>query len=336
MSMRRKTLKLDKKVRLRRIVLALAMTVFLAVPAAASAMTVDLPYQQTFKNDSDQASVADTFYYQITAADESSPMPEGSSDGAYIFSLKGNAKGSLNLDIPFRKPGTYSYTIRSKVDKPKKGYTYSSAVYTVMIVVVNGTEGLETGAIIIQDSKSTKYDKLVFKTKYYKKRSGGGGSSGGTNGGQGEGVTPPEVPIDDAGDAEEVYDEPGEIAGLVNPVEGEDYWALVNLICMLLTWLTAILGGILYIKRRRQASDDIEAGAEEFEDPQKLRRKGFLRGGAAVVAIISLILFILTEDMTLPMELVDEWTIWMVILLAAALLLALTSRKVTEEPDETG
>ena len=109
---------------------------------------------------------------------------------------------------------------------------------------------------------------------------------------------------------------------------------------MLLTWLTAIAAGILYIRRRRQAPDDDEAiaDAEEFEDPQKLKRKGWLRIAIIAVAVISLIVFILTEDMTLPMELVDEYTIWMIIFLAAALLLALISRKVTEEqePDPEG
>ncbi|MGX8773526.1 MAG: Spy0128 family protein [Bacillota bacterium] len=342
MIMRKRTLQIDKKVKLRRVLLAMVMTVFLTVPAAALAMPVSLPYQQTFTNNSSEASVADTFDYQITAADASSPMPEGSSNGAYVFSLKGNTSGSLNLDIPFKKPGYYHYTVKSKVDKPKKGYTYSSKTYTVMIMVVNGSDGLETGAITIKDAKSTKYDRLVFKTKYHKKRPGGGGNDGGGSGSDGsndEGITPPEVPLEDAGNTEDVTDgNQDSIIGNVNPTEGEDYWALINLICMLLTWLTAILGAVLYVIRRRQAPDDIEeaiAESEEFEDPQKLRRKGYLRGGAVVVAIISLILFLLTEDMTLPMRMVDEWTIWMVILLAAALVLALTSRKVTIEPDNT-
>ena len=304
------------------------MTVMLGIPAVASAMEVDIPYQQTFKNNSAESSVADTFDYQLTVADAASPMPEGSSNGAYEFSLEGNVSGLLNLNIDYPKPGYYHYTVRSKVDKPKKGYTYSSKTYTVTVMVINGTNGLETGAIIIQDSKSTKYDKLIFKTRYHKKRPGGGD---GTNGNSGDGVTPPEVPLDDIGDTESGNDNPAAFVNPDNPepVNGEDYWALINLICMLLTWLTAILGGILYIRRRRQADGDQEP--EEMENPQKLRRKGWLRGGAAVVAILSLILFILTEDMTLPMRLVDEWTIWMIVLLAIAVLLALISRKVTED-----
>ena len=316
------------------------MTVMLGIPAVASAMEVDIPYQQTFKNDSSESSVADTFDYELTAADAASPVPEGSTDSAYDFSLKGNVSGSLNLNITFPKPGYYYYTVRSKVDNPKKGYTYNSKTYTVMVMVVNGSDGLESSAITIKDSDNTKYDKLVFKTKYYKKRPGGNGNGGGSNDNVSDGVTPPEILLDDVGDTETESDSPAAFVNPDNPepVNGEDYWALINLICMLLTWLTAILGGILYIKRRRQASgvDEDNGATEEYEDPQKLRRKGYLRGGAAVVAIISLILFILTEDMTLPMRLVDEWTIWMIILLAVALLLALISRKVTEEPDNTG
>ena len=118
---------------------------------------------------------------------------------------------------------------------------------------------------------------------------------------------------------------------------------------MILTWITAILGLIFFIRRRNQmkklqdqneealkeaAASGTPAELEETEEPDKLKRKGIVRIVTIVVAIISLILFILTEDMRLPMELWDEWTIWMIILLVIALILALLSRKVTKEPEE--
>lgn len=352
---RKKTLQLDKRariklraggryrVKIRRVVLAVIMVFLLAVPTAALAMEVDVPYQQTFTNDSAEASVADTFDYQLTAADASSPMPEGSSGGVYGFSLKGNTSGSLNLKISYPKPGYYYYTVKSKVNSPKTGYTYSKKTYTVMVMVVNGSEDLQIGAITIQDANKSKYDKLVFNTKYYKKKPGGGGddNGGGGAGGGGAGggavaAAPPGGPPDGGGTGNPPTTIDNPEPPLAGVKHGEDYWALINLICMLLTWLTAIVAGILYIKRRREAPDEEEAiaEAEEYEDPQKLKRKGLLRILTVLVAIISLIVFILTEDMTLPMELVDEYTIWMIIFLAAALLLALVSRKTTEETEE--
>ena len=318
------------------------MTAVMAVPAAALAMEVDIPYQQTFTNDSAEASVANSFDYELTPADASTPMPADSTGGVYGFSLLGNTSGSLNLNITYPKPGYYYYTVKSKVDSPQQGYTYSSTTYTVMVMIVNGSEGLEIGAITIQDANKSKYDRLVFDTRYYKARpdGGGGGDNGGGAGGDGAGggaagVAPPAgAPGGGTGNPPTTINDPK--PPLAGTKHGEDYWALINLICMLLTWLTAIVAGILYIKRRREAPDDEEADLEneEYEDPQKLKRKGLLRILIVLVAIISLIVFILTEDMTLPMELVDEYTIWMIIFLAAALLLALISRKVTEETEE--
>lgn len=347
--------------KLRRTVLALIAAAVLAVPAAAMAMEVDIPYEQDFTNDSAKPSVADSFDYRITA-DDGAPMPEGSSDGVYDFSLAGDTKGVLKLDISYAKPGYYYYKVRSSVKSPKKGYTYESKVYNVMVMVVNGSSGLVQGALTIQDANLDKYDKLLFKPKYYQKRpnpdpdpgggggSGGSGSSGGGNSGgyAGAGAIV-EPPADGIPVPEPTTTIDGSELPAADTERGEDYWALINLICMILTWITAILGLIFYVRRRDQASkladqnaEALKAAAasgtpadlEETEDADKLKRKGIIRALVIVVAIISLILFILTEDMTLPMELVDEWTIWMIILLVIALVLALVSRKVTAEPDE--
>ena len=267
---RKKTLQLDKRariklraggrsrVKIRRLMLAVIMTAVLVVPMAVSAMEVDIPYQQTFTNDSAEASVADTFDYQLTAADASSPMPEGSAGGAYGFSLNGNAQGTLNLDIPFVKPGYYYYTVRSKVDSPAQGYTYNAKTYTIMVMVTNGTEGPQVSAITIQDADLNKYGSLEFQTRYYKARPGGGGTGGGTGGAPaapgGAAAAPANNPGPGTGNPPTTINDPEPpLAGV-----DEDYWALVNLICMLLTWLTAIVAGILYIKRRREAPDDEE------------------------------------------------------------------------------
>ena len=103
---------------------------------------------------------------------------------------------------------------------------------------------------------------------------------------------------------------------------------------LILAVLFAVSGFSAEVYAKEPDDEEAIAEAEEYEDPQKLKRKGWLRLGTVLVAIISLIVFILTEDMTLPMKLVDEYTIWMIIFLAAALLLALISRKVTAEPEE--
>lgn len=351
-------------VKLRRTMLTIIAVAAIAVPVAAMAVEVEVPYEQDFTNDSAKPSVADSFHYRLTA-DDSAPIPEGSSGGAYDFSLAGDTEGVLKLNIPFAKPGSYYYTIKSHENSPKKGYTYETKVYNVQVVIINGTDGLVQGGIAIWDADH-KVKTLLLKPSYYQKRpnpdpnpdpdpdpnpspdpDNGGGGGGGTGAGAGAGAvagapadgTPAPAPPTTIDDTE---------PPLAGVEDGEDYWALINLIAMILTWITAILGLIFYIRRRNQASkledrneEALKAAAaggapadlEAAEDPGKLKRKGIARVLIIVVAIISLILFILTEDMTLPMELIDEWTIWMIILLVIALVLALISRKVTAEPD---
>ena len=373
-------------VKLRRMMLALIAAAALAIPAAAMAMEmeVDIPYEQDFTNDSARASVADTFNYRLTA-DSSAPMPSGTTGGAYDFSLTGDTKGVLKLDISYAKPGYYDYTIRSNESSPQTGYTYESKVYKVMVMIVNGSDGLVPGAITIKDASSgNKYDNLLFEPSFYEQRpspdpgpgpnpgpdpgpdpgpnpdpnpdpnpnpnpnGGGGGGNAGNAGVAGAGAVAG-APADGnpaPGPPTNIEDTDPPLAGID---KGDDYWALINLIAMILTCITAILGLIFYIRRRNQASkledrneealqeaaaSGTQAELEDVEDPDKLKRKGIVRIVNIVVAIISLILFILTEDMTLPMQLVDEWTIWMIILLVIALILALVSRKVTKEPEE--
>ena len=53
-----------------------------------------------------------------------------------------------------------------------------------------------------------------------------------------------------------------------------------------------------------------------------------------LLAGISVIAFILTEDMALPMQLVDKWTVLMIIMLAVEALLGIASKKKVREEEE--
>jgi hypothetical protein len=98
-------------------------------------------------------------------------MPSGTAGGAYDFSLAGDTKGVLKLDISYAKPGYYDYTISSNERSPRAGYTYESKVYKVMVMIVNGPNGLVQGALTSKDASSgNKYDNLQFEPRYYQKR----------------------------------------------------------------------------------------------------------------------------------------------------------------------
>jgi hypothetical protein len=75
---------------------------------------------------------------------------------------------------------------------------------------------------------------------------------------------------------------------------GTSSWALVNLLCCTCGVFDALLFLLMLIVHRRRV-------------PWRLLN--------VVVAVMGVLLFLFTEDMRLPMVLVDEWTIWMALLL---------------------
>ena len=91
--------------------------------------------------------------------------------------------------------------------------------------------------------------------------------------------------------------------------DAEGFWALINLIAAA---LTVIMGALFLAANRR------------------IRAKVF----GIVAAITSAIIFILTEDMTLTMQLTDRWTVLMVAILAVEVLIMATARKPEDEEEE--
>lgn len=101
-------------------------------------------------------------------------------------------------------------------------------------------------------------------------------------------------------------------------------WALINLIAVLLTFLIAIILIIsLAINKIREANDDKE-----------YNNKAIKRILTIIASIISGIVFLLTEDITLPMVLVDKWTIVMIVILLINIIIAILSRRKEKENEE--
>ena len=100
------------------------------------------------------------------------------------------------------------------------------------------------------------------------------------------------------------------------------FWALINLIAAA---LTVILGACMAVFGLRRNDEDSDSKAD--------RRIGARIFGIAA-AIASVIAFILTEDMTLTMQMADEWTFLMIAILAVEVLIAAVSRKSKDENEE--
>ena len=296
-------------------------------------------------------------------------MPDEATGEFYQFGLKGNDSGDIKLHFPFTKPGYYNYLVSSYIQDRNSDYIYDEKSYELMIMVTNSENGLGIAAMTIQDESLAKYPELPFNVAYNvgppdpgggedltedpvpglgpdepdditedpapgrePDRTGtadgngraravirrGTGTGTGTGTGPGTVIANPETPT--------AIEEPRTPLGIFE--EPED-WALLNLILMILTIIVAFADGLLYFTKPTDKYGD------EYEDEDvDVKRHGFPRIMAIAAAIISVILFFLTEDMTDPMIWVDEYTVWMLILFIATVLLTMMSKKETDQDED--
>ena len=121
------------------------------------------------------------------------------------------------------------------------------------------------------------------------------------------------------------------------------YWALINLICAI---LTVLFGLLLLISKRHKSEDDDEEDDDETkqqttdddEDKEQEKKRGlFTRVLAVLIAILSVVFFLVTEDLSLPWTWTDQWTIWMVVIGLVQIVVFFVGRKwknVDDDEDE--
>ena len=110
------------------------------------------------------------------------------------------------------------------------------------------------------------------------------------------------------------------------------YWALINLICAI---LTVLFGLLLLISKRHKSEDDDEEDDEtkqqttndDEEEEQEKKRGLFTRVLAVLIAIVSVVFFLVTEDLSLPWTWTDQWTIWMVVIGLVQIVVFFVGRK---------
>ena len=109
------------------------------------------------------------------------------------------------------------------------------------------------------------------------------------------------------------------------------YWALINLICAILTVLFGLL--VLISKRHKDEDDDEEdetkqqTNNDDEENEQEKKRGLFTRVLAVLIAIVSVVFFLVTEDLSLPWTWTDQWTIWMVVIGLVQIVVFFVGRK---------
>ena len=112
----------------------------------------------------------------------------------------------------------------------------------------------------------------------------------------------------------------------------EKFWALINLICAI---VTVLFGLLLLISKRHKSEDDEEEDDETKQQTnnddeskeQEKKRGAFTRVLAVLIAILSVVFFLVTEDMSLRWTWTDQWTIWMVVIGLVQIVVFFVGRK---------
>ncbi len=150
----------------------------------------------------------------------------------------------------------------------------------------------------------------------------GTGTEGNTDGSTEE-ETAPEIVIEDAEipmtDSPEIQIEEPQIPTTAGPQLGG--WALVDLVLALITALTSVILLASYSRRYRD---------EDTEEEKK--SKGRLRLMSILLAAIAVGLFLFTQNLALPMVMVDKWTLVFAVITLVQLIVAFMARHETEQP----
>lgn len=116
-------------------------------------------------------------------------------------------------------------------------------------------------------------------------------------------------------------------------------WALINLIAAMLSVVLAVVA--LLAKHAKDEDEDDEdkddqvVANENEDDENESTRHRRWKVIATIDAILAVVVFILTENISLPMVLVDKWTVLMVLFGLISIVSTYFARKWHEEDEES-
>ena len=119
---------------------------------------------------------------------------------------------------------------------------------------------------------------------------------------------------------------PMTVADNETPMAPVSSWALINLLCAI---ATAILSLILMAGLLGRREEEDEESAEKTE----IKRRAAARIFSLIPAVGAIVAFIITEDMSNPIVLTDNWTILMAAILLVQVATAVISKKDKEEEE---
>lgn len=310
--------KMNKVVVFLLLLACLVLTTGFAVKAAGN-ISVLLPVIQTVKvSDSTISKDEQSFEYTLTPLETGNPMPEGSNGDEFTMALTGDEETDIQID--FNRTGVYSYHFTQKVDE-SRGFTCENQQYTITVYVkYNGRGEMISEVSVAKQSNGKKDSALRFINVYDPEAV------------QEQG----EVPQDDAdaanadqisqnseGNNAEALDadagNPGNTEEDLEKLDSDavprglrntDAWALWNLILAAATLLGGIILFIAYLIKKKHSDENSEQDSEKNsrENSEEVPLHRPLRIVSLILGVAAAVFFFLTEDVTLPVKLTDQYT----------------------------
>ena len=151
--------------KIRNVLVIILSLVFILCSKVLAVESNEIPFELKINNNSNQS--IDRFKFVMIPKNENNPMPEGSKDKEYSFTL--DSAGEYTIPkINFDTPGDYEYEIY-QVKGNNLQYEYDTSLYHIIITVVNSEDftNLETLVTVTKDGTEEKYDKIVFENTYF-------------------------------------------------------------------------------------------------------------------------------------------------------------------------
>lgn len=161
--------------------LAMVFLMSVTVYASSGSAGVQIPVRQIFTVKQGTAPKGgDVFYYKLVPEQADNPMPEGSKDGMYSFSMEHTQGGALP-EITYDKVGDYEYQIEQAVAEEKDGYGYDRRSYTVMVSIRNRDGSGLYADLILKNEAGEKVENAAFENTYTGKKVIGPTGTNGTS-----------------------------------------------------------------------------------------------------------------------------------------------------------
>lgn len=147
--------------------LILTMTLFAGgmAEAAEASVKLELPVRQIIEvRDGTVGSVPTTGTYELSVLSEDAPMPEGSKDKAYSFTIEGR-DNSVTLSFIYTHGGIFQYRL-IQTTQGAGNYACDGTEYQISVYVKNADDGGLVTEVIAEKESGKKSGEICFINRY--------------------------------------------------------------------------------------------------------------------------------------------------------------------------